>query len=237
MNFNIVFEDRIIEYSVIYSKRKTLEISIKAPGLVTVRAPQYVSKNQIEKTLRKKEKWLIEKLHFLNDSKNIPIKKNYVSGEYFMYLGKNYILDLVINEGLKKPEIKLTQHNLIITAPTRGEDIIRQAMEAWYKEMAKQMIEERISYYSKYFNEKVNSIKIKAQKTRWGSCNYKNDLFFNYKLIMSPLSVLDYVVVHEMCHMEHKHHQKSFWNNVASIVPDYNEKRKWLKEHGAKLEI
>lgn len=231
MSFNIVFEDRIIEYNVIYSKRKTLEISIKRPGLVTVRAPQYVSKSQIEKNLIKKEKWLIEKLDFLSGSNNIPLKKNYVSGECFMYLGKNYILDLVINESLKKPEIKLTQNNLIIKANTRDEEIIRQYIEAWYKEMAKHVIEERVSFYSKYFNKKVNSVKIKAQKTRWGSCNYKNDLFFNYKLIMSPLPVLDYVVVHEMCHMEHKHHQKSFWDNVASIIPDYSDKREWLKNN------
>ena len=69
----------------------------------------------------------------------------------------------------------------------------------------------------------------------WGSCTYKNDLALNYKLIMAPPDVLDYVVVHEMCHMEHKNHSKNFWNRVSSIMIDYKEKRNWLKEHGGKL--
>ena len=150
---NINLEMRELEYNLVYSKRKTLGICIKAPGIIIVRAPMHLPKEQIEKSLKNKSKWILQKLE----------------------------------------------------------------------------------YYSKHFQIMPNSIKIKAQKTRWGSCTYKNDLALNYKLIMAPPDVLDYVVVHEMCHMEHKNHSKNFWNRVSSIMPDYKDKRNWLKEHGGKL--
>ena len=117
----------------------------------------------------------------------------------------------------------------------KDEEIIKESMQLWYKQKAREIVIEKIEYYSKHFQTMPNSIKIKAQKTRWGSCTYKNDLALNYKLIMAPPDVLDYVVVHEMCHMEHKNHSKNFWNRVSSIMIDYKEKRNWLKEHGGKL--
>ena len=235
MNSSLIFDTKKIEYNVIYSKRKTLEISIKAPGIITVRAPIYMSEEQIEKNVRNKSKWIIEKLAILSKVDITPIKKEYVEGETFIYRGENYLLKVVIDEKLKKPEVKLYEDKLIITMPRQDEEAIKDAIWSWYKNEAKMTIADRVEHYSRYFNLKPNNIKIKAQKTRWGSCTYKNDLAFNYKLIMMPPQVLDYVVIHEMCHMEHKDHSKNFWSRVSSIMPDYKDKRKWLKEHGMKL--
>jgi len=232
MNSSLIFDTKKIEYNVIYSKRKTLEISIKAPDIITVRAPIYLSEEQVEKSVRNKSKWIMEKLEILSKVDITPIKKEYVEGEEFMYRGENYLLRTVIDEKLKKPEVKLYEDKLIITMPRQDKQTIKDAIWSWYKQEAKMTIADRVEYYSRYFNLKPNNIKIKAQKARWGSCTYKNDLAFNYKLIMAPPHVLDYVVVHEMCHMEHKDHSKNFWNRVSSIMPDYKDRRKWLKENG-----
>ncbi len=237
MKSSIQFGDITIEYDVIYSKRKTLEISIKPPGIITVRVPNYLSEAQIENSVRNKGKWIMQKLHILSKQDAAPINREYVSGETFMYMGRYYELKVVLEESLIKPEVKLDKENVILTTPTNDKDIMRQLIESWYKQKALETITKRIEYYGGYFKLKPSSIKIKNQKTRWGSCNYKNDLCFNYKLIMAPCDVLDYVVVHEMCHMEHKNHSKNFWNEVASIIPDYSERRQWLKEHGVRIDI
>jgi predicted metal-dependent hydrolase len=201
---NINLEMRELEYNLVYSKRKTLGICIKAPGIIIVRAPMHLPKEQIEKSLKNKSKWILQKLELLSK------------------------IDIA-------SEVKLYEEKFMITTPVKDEEIIKESMQLWYKQKAREIVIEKIEYYSKYFQLMPNSIKIKAQKTRWGSCTYKNDLALNYKLIMAPPDVLDYVVVHEMCHMEHKNHSKNFWNRVSSIMIDYKEKRNWLKEHGGKL--
>lgn len=232
---NINLEMRELEYNLVYSKRKTLGICIKAPGIIIVRAPMHLPKEQIEKSLKNKSKWILQKLELLSKIDIASVEKKYLTGEKFMYRGELYPLRVVIDESLKKPEVKLYEEKFIITTPVKDEEIIKESMQLWYKQKAREIVIEKIEYYSKHFQIMPNSIKIKAQKTRWGSCTYKNDLALNYKLIMAPPDVLDYVVVHEMCHMEHKNHSKNFWNRVSSIMPDYKDKRNWLKEHGGKL--
>lgn len=237
MKSRLKYGDTTIEYDIIYSNRKTLEISVKAPDIVTVRCPNHLNEDEIEKSVRNRGRWIIEKLYLLSKVNTIPINREYVPGESFLYLGRNYSLRIVVDEGLKKPEVKLFRGRFIINTPAKDEELMKSAMEAWYKEKAKKTIEERVKYYSKYFKIKPNKVKIKAQKSRWGSCTSKNDLLFNYKLIMAPSPVLDYVVVHEMCHMEHKDHSRNFWNRVKSILSDFEERRRWLREHGVKMDL
>ena len=149
MSSGLTFETKKIEYSVIYSKRKTLEISIKAPGIITVRAPIYISEEQIEKSVRNKSKWIIEKLTILSKVDITPIKKEYVEGETFMYRGENYLLRVVINEKLKKPEVKLYEDKLIITMHRHDEEAIKDAIWSWYKNEAKMTIADRVEHYSR----------------------------------------------------------------------------------------
>ena len=106
-----------------------------------------------------------------------------------------------------------------------------------YKQKAKRQILQRIEYYSAYIPEavKINRITIKEQKSRWGSCSSKGNLNFNWRLILAPEAVLDYVVVHEMCHLKYMNHSKAFWSEVERILPDYKDRRKWLKENGNSL--
>ena len=241
MNSSVKFGTTTINYNVIYSKRKTIEIGIKAPDIVTVRAPKYISIDQIDKTVLAKGKWIVQKLSLIQKVGYIPIKREYLSGEEFMYMGRSYSLEVINDESNVKPEIKLNEGKLIISISHRNsedmKEIIKNALEEWYRQKAKEMIENRVEYYNRHFKLKPKNIKIKDQKTRWGSCTFKNDLAFNYKLIMAPSDVLDYVVVHEMCHMEHKDHSKAYWRRVSSILPDYKDRKQWLREHGVKMDI
>ncbi len=118
------------------------------------------------------------------------------------------------------------------------EDIKRmQVMDNRYRNAAKEYFTKRVEHYIQITGGTYTRITIRDQKTRWGSRSSSGTLSFNYRLMYAPLKVLDYVVVHELCHITHMNHSKEFWNMVASILPDYKESRNWLKEHGRELNI
>jgi len=120
---------------------------------------------------------------------------------------------------------------------TPAEEKRLEILEKRYKKAARAKLEARTAYYHAVTGGNYTSITIRDQKTRWGSCSSRGTLSFNYRLIYAPPEILDYVVVHELCHLTHMNHSKDFWNMVASIMPDYRERRKWLKDHGHELTL
>ncbi len=114
-------------------------------------------------------------------------------------------------------------------------DTQRAALERRYIDAAKEYFPKRAAYYQQYTGGTYHRISIRDQKTRWGSCSAKGTLSFNWRLMLAPPAVLDYVVVHELCHLTHMNHSKAFWALVESVCPDYRTHRRWLKEHGQEL--
>jgi hypothetical protein len=112
-----------------------------------------------------------------------------------------------------------------------------QVLDKRYRNSARIKITARVEYYHSLTGGNYTSITIRDQKTRWGSCSSRGTLSFNYRLIFAPDKVLDYVVVHELCHLTHMDHSKNFWNMVESIMPDYRTCKQWLKEHGNELNL
>lgn len=110
-----------------------------------------------------------------------------------------------------------------------------KAMENRYREAARARFESRVAYYHRRTGGSYTSITVRDQKSRWGSCSSRGTLSFNYRLIFAPPVILDYVVVHELCHLTHMNHSKDFWNMVAGFMPEYKEYRKWLRDHGHEL--
>lgn len=128
--------------------------------------------------------------------------------------------------------IQMTQQAAYLTeAETRR----LQVLERRYRDNARKQFENRTAYYHTLTGGKYTSITVRDQKTRWGSCSSRGTLSFNYRLIFAPPVILDYVVVHELCHLTHMNHSKDFWNMVASVLPEYKIYRKWLRDHGHEL--
>jgi len=123
--------------------------------------------------------------------------------------------------------------------PKLSEEELKHAasMERKFRKAAKEYIPYRVEHFHKYTGGHYTSITIRDQKSRWGSCSSHGTLSFNYRLMMAPPKILDYVVVHELCHLTHMNHSKEFWNMVESIIPDYKECKKWLKDHGNELTV
>ncbi|TET07215.1 MAG: M48 family peptidase [Candidatus Atribacteria bacterium] len=99
------------------------------------------------------------------------------------------------------------------------------------------IIDKRVNFYIPKIEEELNQVKIKEQKKRWGSCTAKGNIYFNWRTIMAPSNVIDYIVVHELCHLAYSNHSKKFWDKVESILPDYKERRKWLKKYGIRMDL
>lgn len=110
-------------------------------------------------------------------------------------------------------------------------------MEKRYRNAARELFSARVSHYHSLTGGNYTSITIRDQRSRWGSCSSRGTLSFNYRLIFAPLPVLDYVVVHELCHLTHMNHSKDFWNMVECIIPDYKKHKVWLREHGQELNL
>lgn len=117
------------------------------------------------------------------------------------------------------------------------EEAQARILEKQLRKKARELFVSRAAYYREFTGGSYTSIAVRDQKSRWGSCSSKGTLSFNYRLVLAPPEVLDYVVVHELCHLTHMDHSKEFWSMVASILPDYKIRRKWLKDHGQELTL
>lgn len=237
MKLEFEYGSRMITFNLIYRKRKTLSIEVEPTGEINVIAPVGTSSEKIIEKVRTRAAWIVSKQYeskFINDTK---INRETVSGESYMYLGRNYSLDVIVDEELDSIKVKLFQGKFVVNTYTKDEDLIKKSIENWYREKTLAKVKERISYYKSYFNDEVTNVKVKEQKKRWASCTSKNELLFNWRCVMAPVFVLDYIVVHEMCHMEYKNHSKVFWDRICSVIPDYESRRAWLRNNGIKMDV
>lgn len=237
MKLGFKFGTKDIEFEVQYSNRRTLAIEVETSGEVNVVAPIGVSEEDIIKRVKTKATWIVQKQYEVRNINVNKINREAVSGESYLYLGRNYTLQLVLDDQSKEIKVKLFRGKFIVTTYTKDEDKIKASLEAWYREKALQKITERIKYYSPFFNKQPKTIKVKEQKKRWASCTSKDELLFNWRCAMAPAYIIDYIVVHEMCHMYYKDHSKEFWNMVSGAMPDYESRRLWLRDNGIKLDL
>lgn len=237
MQLSFEYGTRNIAFDVVYKKRKTMAIAVEPPDRIIVTVPIKTPEDLIISKVKNKANWIVQKLYSFKDMEYIKLNKEFVNGESFMYLGRNYSLQIQIDISIKKPEIKLYRGKFYVTASTTDEVVIKEAMEQWYREKALRKVKERIKYCQHMFSKKPLDIRIKEQKKRWGSCTYNNELLFNWRVVMAPSHVLDYIIVHEMCHMHYKNHSQEFWDMVAAVLPDFEIRKEWLKNYGVKLDL
>ncbi len=131
----------------------------------------------------------------------------------------------------------LANDTLTLTLPREDETLARAALERWYRRQAHAVIEERLAHWNSHYGYTWTRIAIKEQKTRWGSCSRQGALNFNWRLLLAPLPALDYVVIHELCHLKEPNHGPRFWALVAQACPDHRVWRGWLRQHGHELHL
>ncbi len=208
---------------IIRSKRKTIALVVESDATLVVRAPFETTLEYIEALVFKKRSWIKEKKQVVNKDCAAVRKREFVNGEGFLFLGKTYKLKIQDCD-----EIKLSDYLFL---PKKYLNEPRERMVEWYMKRALEKITERADWYSKDTGWRYKSIKINNAQSRWGSCGPSGSLNFTWRLIMAPLNVIDYVVVHELAHIHEKNHSWKFWNKVKTVMPDYKQREKWLKEN------
>ena len=204
-------------------------------GVVSIAVPKALETERIEQLLKDKHRWIKEKLYLHQQQQPAP-KREMLSGEAFPYLGRNYRLK--ITTGKLQP-VKLLHGRLQVVVPKamRHEHIIRDMLTHWYRLQAEIRFKEKVKRYASIVGVEPTDVSVKTFKSRWGSCNVKGEVQFHWKVIMAPNRIVDYVVVHELCHLKHHDHSPAFWKSVERILPDYLECKVWLKEFGVGFEV
>lgn len=228
-----------LSYKIIRRKRKTIGIKITEEGEIIVFSPLNISEKTIDTIVKSKEKWIRDKLEEIDRIGAGQKKKEFKAGETLLYLGEFITLE-VLESNARKSSGLISNNTIKVFVSDgieRKEHIIRDTVINVYKQEAKRTFTERTNLYSRIIEVRPQRIVIKDQKTLWGSCSSKGNINYNYRLIMAPVEIIDYVVAHELCHLKHMNHSKEYWKVVQSVLPDYKERRLWLKVNGNKLRI
>ena len=210
------------------SRRKTLSISIDSLGRVIVRAPMRYPLERIQEFLDEKEEWILKHKSRMNAS-GICLPGANLDGYELMILGEKY---KIVLDGGKRVRFR-TDERLIFVPSENAEERLRR----FIKENAKRIFTEATRIRAEEMGVRYQDVTITSAATRWGSCTGDNRIRFTFRLLYAPKEVIDYVIVHELCHTLHHDHSRAFWAAVESVLPDYKWKRKWLKDRGALLKI
>lgn len=217
---------------IIRSSRKTISLEISAEAQLIVRLPRLTSLGFAQKLIEEKRDWIQKKLKIAKQKNAQLIPRQFQEGEEFWFLGESFFLKIDADQ-----KIPLIREGNLIKVASRYNLNLKEVLEGWYKREALKKIKERVHFYYAITGLKYNKIRITSAQRRWGSCSYQGNLNFNWRLIMAPEEVLDYVVVHEMVHLKEKNHASRFWKEVEKVLPQYKQQRKWLKENGYQLKL
>lgn len=229
------------QYQIRRSERATRARIVVTPNKIEVVAPYGISDLRLHRFVESQQHWIINAMakferHSLLHQKIAPA--SYHQGAKIPYLGSFYSL-VIRPSKLKKVKIEFTGEFIahvpeaIFAGPYS--ESVKLALTNWMKKQLKHHVEQLVQCHSPSNNLYPRSISIKTQKTRWGSCGAQNDININWLLILAPPDVLEYVVVHELCHIQIKNHSSHFWALVAHHLPDYRNQKLWLKYNGHSL--
>jgi hypothetical protein len=219
------------------SDRQTTDIVIERNGVITVRPPLRVTPEQVDETVSSKRMWIYRNLAEWRDLNATRVTREWVSGESFLYLGSSYRLQLVQeqDEPIKLKDGRFCLLRSIVESG--GSEAAHQAFEAFYQEKGLPRLKKRVAFFASKVGVTPGAIHIKDIGYRWASCLKNGDLHFHWKCLMAPLTMIDYIIVHELCHLHHRDHSDAFWNEVDKVLPDYRERKDWLRVRGAELDL
>lgn len=217
-------------YTLVRSKRNSVSLAVRSDAAIVVRAPLRVSVSFIDAFIERHTEWIRRSVARMRSRLSLS-EHRYDDGELFWYLGERY--PLRVSE-IGKLSVNFLDNEFVLLRRFRSR--AKERLCAWYRREAKKILSERVAYFARKHGFAYRSVRINAARTRWGSCSGKGSLNFTFRLAMAPLSVIDYVVVHELVHLSHPNHSQWFWKAVAEICPNFARERQWLKENGHRLE-
>jgi predicted metal-dependent hydrolase len=231
------YDGQTIRFEIKYKTQTSIRITVDHYENVEVQVPKGTSNEKVIQLLERNWEPIQQKITEMKDRLNGPQKKVYEHGESFLYLGSTYPIRIVQDINIEKDNVQFDGEHLHIHVQQLEDEKIKQAVRRFYYQQCKALVEKSVRHHQKHFKVKPRSIKISDSKTNWGTCDSKKQLTFNWRLAMAPIHVIDYVVVHEMCHMVHMNHDRSFWRLVGKIMPNYKEQEEWLAQSSWKMTV
>lgn len=229
--------DTTITYRHRISRRaRRLRFEVRPGNGLEVTTPPGVSVARIEAVMREKTEWITTMLMRYAQPPRSVIAEPLESGAMLPFAGGYLRLMLDARPHVRRKRALMEEGTLrvfVADAPTR--EALRNILEAWYRTQGRRVFEERVAYWNVQYGFSYGRIAIRDQKSRWGSCSRQGNLNFNWRLLLAPLSVLDYIVIHELAHLKEGNHSPRFWALVAEKCPEYRMHRDWLRQHGAEL--
>lgn len=221
-----------INYRIKRSKRKTISIYVERDGSVSVLAPQKMEDAELEAAIKTKEYLIYKHLAEWETLNHSRVIREYVNGQSFLYLGRNYRLQFVDEQ-----DVPLKLQNGYFKLRKQDKMKAQQHFIDFYKSRGLPHILRRVKEYKEKMDVTPKNIRIMELQHRWASCSKEGNLNFHWKCLMAAGSVLDYIVVHELAHIKHHDHSPAFWREVDKVMPEYHRQVGWLKEYGAGMDL
>jgi predicted metal-dependent hydrolase len=226
-----------ISYEIVRSRRSTADIIIERDGSVLVRAPEWADDEQIANIVTSKHYWIFRGLAEWRDLNATRVLREYKNGEGFLYLGRAYRL-LLVGEQDEPLQLKNGRFTLRRNLVEKGEiGAAKAAFRDYYIARGLERLRQRVGYYAPKVGVRAKAVDVRELGNRWASCSPTGALAFHWKCMMAPQTIVDYIVVHELCHFHHRDHTDAFWNEVDKVMPDFRDRKEWLRKCGAGLEV
>jgi hypothetical protein len=222
--------DEIRIEKIVRTRRRSIALIITPDARLIVRAPHRATAAMIDAVVLEKRDWIRKKIGEMKERPQAIIH-TYDEGEIFWFLGRPYPLHITDDEG---SGIRRTDRLMVPRNLPRG---IRYGIQLWYRQEAAKEISSRCMWFSMMTGYSPSSVRITDARQRWGSCNHQGGLNFSWRLIQAPLSIVDYVIVHELVHLRQPDHSPKFWAKVEALMPDYRLRRGWLRDNERLLRI
>ena len=224
-----------IPYTVTYStRRKTVGLLVHPSGEVEVKAPEGMDREAIAAIVRQRAPWILVKQQAMRSRHTPTLEHRFVSGETYLYLGRQYRLKVEESPGPSR--VALKGGFFVVSVPPLDEDDrrrrVRTALRRWYRRRATETIGRVVARFAGLMGVEVGEVRYKYLVQRWGSCSRAGNLNFNIRIVMAPMSQVEYVVAHELCHLLHRDHSARFWEALRTVMPDYESRRSALLDQG-----
>lgn len=229
MPHSFQYEDVRLVYELLREPRKTLAATVYPDGSLTVKAPEEAGKSRIDDFLTRRWRWILKQQRYFGQFKE-EMPKEYVSGETFRYLGRAY--KLLVRRAHAEPRVLLKQGTLTVTSLKPQErELTRQMLEAWYRERAEVIFNERLDLcFARFHHRQRPKLVTRKLKRRWGSYLKRgNRIHLNLDLIRANKAQIDYVITHELCHIDHPRHDRAFYRSLEAKLPDWPQTKRKLE--------
>lgn len=228
-----------LTYTIKYSKRRhSVQLKVTSAGAVEITAPVRFPQHEVEKLLHLKTAWISAQLDRLSRLAANPVNATLAEGAELLYLGQPHRLALSATTA-KRPKVTREQQQLTVHLPavpaTEQVPLLHETLRRWFAKQAAELLAGKTAYWAEQIGVRPGRITIREQKTRWGSCSSRGNINYNWRIIMAPPEVVDYLVIHELYHIKMPNHSADFWLLVAQSSPDFKRHRAWLRQHGSLL--